>query len=444
LVFANRIFTFIAVLMATLTIVSCQSSGQPPTSTPASLPTQPAQSVPEIQLSPHSFGYTHVRADGNRYAQGKGSLSPDSRPIDVKLAGKPVWVAGAPIEDGTIWAVVTDEGQTQIVQASRERVNVFAPVSSGSPPLLVNDGEPKLLGPPGPTASRLTHPVPLLKSDRVAFVNNEGDVVIRGDTEIARFKVNALPDARLLVDDNDRLLVLSGRTGRYPHGVVGDRIEASSITLIETVPEPKIVNTIEIQDGKVIEGISPIWTDIDGDGAREIIVTLSDSSQGAQVVVFREDGELLAEGQPVGQGGRWRHQIAAAPFGPNGEMEIVDVRTPHIGGIVEFYQLDGGNLNIVAQTSGYTSHLIGSRNLDMAAAADFDGDGQVELLLPGESFTELGAIRRTSAPEGAEVAWTIPLGGRMTSNLAGVPLPDDGIAVGVGREDDILRLWLPD
>ena len=38
-------------------------------------------------------------------------------------------------------------------------------------------------------------------------------------------------------------------------------------------------------------------------------------------------------------------------------------------------------LNLVAQHDGVTSHLVFSRNLDMALAGDLDGDGQPELVV---------------------------------------------------------------
>jgi hypothetical protein len=64
-------------------------------------------------------------------------------------------------------------------------------------------------------------------------------------------------------------------------------------------------------------------------------------------------------------------------------------------GVVEFYQWREDTLQIVARVPGYTSHVIGTRNLDMAAAGDFDGDGRFELLLPNQQRTTLGGIRRT-------------------------------------------------
>jgi hypothetical protein len=77
----------------------------------------------------------------------------------------------------------------------------------------------------------------------------------------------------------------------------------------------------------------------------------------------------------------------------------------------------------------------------MAAAGDFDNDGRVELLLPNQARTELGAIRRTAG--GAGVAWTVPLDGLLSTNLGAVSLPDGALAVGAGTQAGMLRLWLP-
>ena len=103
--------------------------------------------------------------------------------------------------------------------------------------------------------------------------------------------------------------------------------------------------------------------------------------------------------------------------------------TPHIGGVVQTYRLVGDRLEIVAGVPGFTSHSIGSRNLDAAAAGDFDGDGRVELLLPHQAFQSLGALAHDAD------------GGRMTADLAAVRLADGTMAVGAGREDGVLRVW---
>jgi hypothetical protein len=318
-----------------------------------------------------------------------------------------------------------------------------AQLPPGMPPLLsVLNGVPRLITNPTAEASPLTHPVVLPEGgQRLAFIEMGGDLVIWDGHEAGRVAVNALPDARLLVDETGRILLLTDPTTRYDHGVLGDRVEAASITLVETTPTLRVVQETEVSPPIVVEGIAPIWTDLTGDGSREIVVTLSDADQGARIAVYAEDGRQLATGPAIGQGYRWRHQLVVAPSGPDGDLEVADVMTPHVGGIVEFFQLAGDGLKLMDQMPGYTSHMLGSRNLDMAAAGDYDGDGEVELLLPDYERTSLGAVRRTTGS--AEVAWTVPVGGSISTNLATVTFPDGGLAVGVGHEGNQLRIWLP-
>lgn len=120
---------------------------------------------------------------------------------------------------------------------------------------------------------------------------------------------------------------------------------------------------------------------------------------------------------------------------------LADVLTPHIGGVVEFYRWVGDELVIEASQPGYTSHVIGTRNLDMAVGGDFDSDGKIELLLPDQARSQLGAVRYEA--EGAAVAWTLPANGQIATNVAAATTNDGGITVGVGRADDVLRIWQP-
>ena len=103
------------------------------------------------------------------------------------------------------------------------------------------------------------------------------------------------------------------------------------------------------------------------------------------------DGSLLVESEPIGRGNRWRNQLGVAPTGPDGELEIIDVRTPHIGGIVTFLQLDDDRLVVAADTAPYTSHVVGSRNLDMGVLADVTGDGRVEVVILSQDRSRLVA-----------------------------------------------------
>jgi len=370
---------------------------------------------------------------------------PGAVTLDIELSGVPLWLVAAPFGAGSVWAVALEDGTTQafLVQSGRAVAMdiTSASLPAGAPAALAVAGdEAYLLAAPLGGASELTHPVPLGGPGRLAFIDSEGDLVLwQNGSEAGGLAVDALPDARLLVDEQERVLLLTKPSSRYPHGIAGDRLEATEITLLETHPSLKAVTRISIPGQRVVEGISPIWADLNGDGRREIIVTISDSEQGAQVVVYSESGDQLAAGPAVGRGNRWRHQIAVAPLGVNGELELAEVLTPHIGGIAGFYRLDGESLNLVAQQAGVTSHTIGSRNLDMGIAGDLDGDGQPELVVFDQSFTDLTAMRRTA--DGIEIAWQTPVGGKAATNLASVNL-DGGISLGVGRDDGVLRIWL--
>ncbi len=390
-----------------------------------------------------SYAYTHQQPDGNRYLIGQGGI-PGIPPLDIQLAGDPEWLVAAPGSSGSIWVAILENGSIQafLVEGRQYEETAVTPgsIPIGSPPLLgVAGGEAFLLTNPSDISARFSHTVSLGDSGRVAFIELGGNLVVQKDGVVVGWlAVDALLDARLLVDERERLLLLTKPSNRYPHGIAGDELEATEITLLETQPVLEVAIQSAIPGQGVVEGISPIWADFDGDGIREIIVTQSDSDQGAQVVVYDESGKQVAEGPAVGRGNRWRHQIAVAPFGINGEVELAEVLTPHIGGIAGFYRLEDDSLNLVVQQEAVTSHPLYSRNLDMGLAADMDGDGQPELVVFDQQFEELKALRRTA--EGVDLAWQTAVGGRAVTNLAVVDL-EGRLTLGVGRDDGVLRIW---
>ncbi|MBL1196055.1 MAG: hypothetical protein HND51_17045 [Chloroflexi bacterium] len=356
---------------------------------------------------------------------------------------------GVPSNDGSLWVAAAENGQLYgyfvNTDGFYESVEILPPDSEpGKPPILVSAKDsdaPDILAALGHSGqSPETHGVPIFTQAGSIDIDTEGNVRLFSNFDQI-LNAGALPDSRILQSENGQLLFLSSPTTAYDHGVLGDAVEAESFTIVDIGEEEAAFETFPVGNGQVVEGISPIWTDWNGDGELEVIVTLSDFSNGGQIVVFDEQGNRLAEGPPIGLGYRWRHQIAVAPFGPSGEMELVDVLTPHIGGVVEFYQWEEDTLRIVARVPGYTSHQIGSRNLDMGAAADFDGDGIVEVILPSQDRTHLGAIQRVSG--GAEVDWRLPLEGVLSSNLSVVQLTDSSLMLTAGLNDGRLRIWLP-
>jgi hypothetical protein len=95
----------------------------------------------------------------------------------------------------------------------------------------------------------------------------------------------------------------------------------------------------------------------------------------------------------------------------------------------------------MAVLKGYSSHQIGSRNLDSSLAGDFNGDGRIEVVTPDQSQTTLAGIQSTK--DDLQTVWSVPIGGILSTNLAAAALPDGRLALGVGSENNLLRIWLP-
>ncbi len=396
----------------------------------------------DTTVPPPVYGLTHQRPDGNRLLAGKGSM-PASLRIDAPLGGVPLWIVGVPDGEDSIWVAALADGTVRAFRVhggvvQQAQVNPSA-LPAGMPPLFcLSDGEASLITAKDASASLLTHPLPV--GDALLTISKAGDIVLDGAGG-GRLPADALPDARLVTNSAGQFGAFGGATDqRYKHAVLGDGLEATRLLIFETMPRLRLLKSVELAEPDVFEGLSPIWADLDGGGNSELITTVSNAQTGARIVVFGSDGRRIAEGPSFERGGRWRHQLAVAPFAPDGTPELAVMRTPHIGGVIEFYRLIKSELRLVASVPGYTSHVLGSRNLDMAVAGDFNGDGQPELVVPDQGRTSLVGIRRTNA--GAEEAWRTEVGGTISTNLAGVTLPDGHLLLGVGRDDGTLRLWI--
>ena len=374
--------------------------------------------------------------DGNRIVSGAGSMP--AEPTSIDLGERPMWVLAVPDRDTVVWVVVGESGSVSAYERSEsglvERSVNLEALPAGTPPAAAVGPDGILLLAPPPVASVLTNPI-ALSDGGLAFVASDGSVVTTGRRGNRTFEVEALPDARLVAGDG-LVAVLTEPTDRYAHGVLGDTLEAASLTVLD--PAGQSIDQVVGFDSAVIEGLAPMWADTDDDGVQELVVTLSDAQGGARLAVVSESGVLSAESEPIGQAARWRHQIAVGPVGPDGETELVEVVTPHLGGIVTFRRIEGGELPEMASVAGFTSHMIGSRNLDMAIVGDADGNGRPELVIPTQDRSELAGIERTSS--GAEVAWSVDLDGNMVSNLAAADV-DGRLVMGLGTEDGRLLVW---
>ena len=367
----------------------------------------------------------------------------ETRPVDVELGGEPVWVVGVPLGGGTGWVVALTSGRLEAYRLSGEGAEVepwlVVPdeLPPGAPPLVAAEGERlRLVSSTEGKPSPLTHPVPA--GGRLLGVDGEGRLSAEpgGDAGVA-----ALPDARVVRGEGGTLAVASDPTASYEHGVLGDEVEAGSITLLEEESGgPEVSGKVLPESGGVFEGLAPVWFEA-SPGLELLAVTESEGESGSRISAYAPDGTLALSGPFVGEPMKWRHLLAAGPFGPDGEVELAVTRTPHVGGVIEFYRPNPGEgtLEIVATLPGYTTHTLYSRNLDSVRAGDLDGDGAWEVLVPDRFRTGLAAVRH--AREGAEEAWKVPIGGTLTTNLASATDREGRLSIAAGRTDGVLRIW---
>jgi hypothetical protein len=197
---------------------------------------------------------------------------------------------------------------------------------------------------------------------------------------------DALPDGRPgLGSGQIREAWLVGPTTRYGHGVLGDGVEAGGLRIV--LADGRSLQ-FDLEPDSVFEDLRPRLADLDGDGLEEILVVRSYLDRGAALTVFGlADGALVrrAETPAIGLSHRWLNPVGAGDLDGDGRPEIAYVETPHIGGILRIWRLEGGRLVELARAEGFSNHAIGSRALGPSAILDLDGDGADDLLIPSAS-----------------------------------------------------------
>lgn len=248
----------------------------------------------------------------------------------------------------------------------------------------------------------------------------------------------ALPDGRVAKGTRDITRAwLAEPTDRYDHGILGDKVEAGSL-VIEARDGKR--HTVRLNGDAVFEDLEPRLADLDGDGRDEIVVVKSYLKQGsALAVVALRHGryEIVAETPPLGGPHRWLNPAGIGDWIGDGKTGIALVRQPHVIGELQLWSWSDARLSLTAVLPGFANHIAGQRALQMSAAADFDGDGVLDLALPSLDRVRLRIVSFAPAPH--EIA-SVVLPARAATNIALVAQRSGPPAIVVGLSDGGLAL----
>jgi hypothetical protein len=175
--------------------------------------------------------------------------------------------------------------------------------------------------------------------------------------------------------------MLTGPTTRYTHGALGDDVEAEGFS-VETAGK---VLQFTLDEMHVFEDLRVRLVELDDDSFPEAVIIRSHLEKGAAIAVYDISADamtLKAESQGIGLANRWLNIAGFGDFTGRGKVEIAAVITPHLAGSLRIYEIRGGSVAEIARIDGYTNHVNGTRQLDLAKLADINGDGATDIMLP--------------------------------------------------------------
>ncbi len=184
---------------------------------------------------------------------------------------------------------------------------------------------------------------------------------------------------------------LIGPTTRYRHGALGDDTEAAGFA----VTFKGLTMRLLLPESQVFEDLRVRLQDFDGDDVPEAVIIRSDLAKGASIAVYKIAGKVIAlhaESEFIGKPNRWLNIAGFGDFTGEGKILIAAVITPHLTGSLRVYRIDGSRLVEQARIDGFSNHVNGTTELDLAQLRDVNGDGIVDIVLPLLDHSAMSAV----------------------------------------------------
>ena len=179
-------------------------------------------------------------------------------------------------------------------------------------------------------------------------------------------------------------------TTRYPHGALGDDIEAGTLVL---QGRDGGIARIVLPENRVFEDVFPrlVSAPVVGDVA---MVVESDRKMGARLSLYGlsdGQGRLLAATPYIGTGNRWLAPIGIGDFDGDGVVgEVALVAMPHLAGLLRIYRIQAGELPLMVEAAGYSNHIYGRSEISMSLIER--GQKRDRILLPDRQRRRLVLI----------------------------------------------------
>ena len=174
-------------------------------------------------------------------------------------------------------------------------------------------------------------------------------------------------------------------TTRYPHGVLGDRIEYGTLDL---VLQNKTIS-VHLPPDRVFEDIAPRMVDIDQNGTLEVVVVESRAQTGAQLAIYDALGQKIASTPHIGTRFRWLAPVGAADLDGDGHIEIAYIDRPHLAKTLRIWRFTNGDLTEIASLTGLTNHKIGE---DFISGGLRNCDERPELIVASADWSRIISV----------------------------------------------------